>query len=186
MAKADSISTPVEYRDIPGHPGYRVGSDGSVWTCRRQVSLGGGRGTRAVIGDEWRLMKFQTLRAGYPYVKLSGNIKQSVHRLVLLAFVGPCPEGMEACHENGDRTDNRLSNLRWDTRMANSDDRTRHGTQVRGETCGKSKLTDAIVRAARAERAALKTPFYELARKYGVTTGVIHNAVTGKTWGHVA
>ncbi len=38
-----------------------------------------------------------------------------VHRLVLEAFVGPCPEGMEGCHVNSDPGDNRLENLKWDT-----------------------------------------------------------------------
>lgn len=51
-----------------------------------------------------------------------------VHRLVLEAFVGPCPEGMEACHNNGDRSDNRLENLRWDTHENNTSERAIHGT----------------------------------------------------------
>ena len=50
-----------------------------------------------------------------------------IHRLVLEAFVGPCPEGMETCHNNGVRTDNRLENLRWDTSSANNDDIVKHG-----------------------------------------------------------
>jgi hypothetical protein len=51
-----------------------------------------------------------------------------VHRLVLLAFVGPCPVGEEGCHNDGDHTNNRLSNLRWDTRRENNLDAVRHGT----------------------------------------------------------
>jgi hypothetical protein len=42
--------------------------------------------------------------------------KLYVHRAVLMAFVGPCPEGHEARHLNGEPNDNRLSNLCWDTR----------------------------------------------------------------------
>jgi hypothetical protein len=45
-----------------------------------------------------------------------------------MGFVGPAPEGMEGCHYNGDPTDNRLENLRWDTRKANVADAIRHGT----------------------------------------------------------
>lgn len=51
-----------------------------------------------------------------------------VHCLVLSAFVGPRPEGMEGCHNNGDPQDNRLSNLRWDTRSGNQRDSVEHGT----------------------------------------------------------
>src|SRR5699024_9639299 len=50
-----------------------------------------------------------------------------VHRLVMEAFVGPCPEGMEVCHWNDNASDNRLSNLRYDTRSANTMDMIRNG-----------------------------------------------------------
>lgn len=43
----------------------------------------------------------------------------SVHRLVLEAFVGPCPSNQEALHGPGGVTDNRLSNLRWGTHSDN-------------------------------------------------------------------
>lgn len=52
-----------------------------------------------------------------------------VCRLVLLAFVGPCPEGQEACHDPDPNPMNcRLLNLRWDTRSENRLDRVRHET----------------------------------------------------------
>lgn len=51
-----------------------------------------------------------------------------VHVLVLDAFVGPRPKGMEACHNDGDGTNNKLSNLRWDTHKANIQDSISHGT----------------------------------------------------------
>jgi NUMOD4 motif/HNH endonuclease len=51
-----------------------------------------------------------------------------VHRLVLLAFRGSCQPGQEGCHNNGDASDNRLENLRWDTHSENMYDRGRHGT----------------------------------------------------------
>src|SRR5690554_6644093 len=51
-----------------------------------------------------------------------------VHRLVLSAFVGPRQAGMEGCHNDGDPTNNAVSNLRWDTKTANAQDRRKHGT----------------------------------------------------------
>lgn len=53
----------------------------------------------------------------------------SVHPLVLEAFVGPRPPGMEACHADGNKTNNALSNLRWDTKRANELDAIRLGTR---------------------------------------------------------
>jgi hypothetical protein len=69
-------------------------------------------------------------RLGYPLVALSrsSNItSKKVHRLVLEAFVGPCPDGMEACHNDGVRSNAKLTNLRWDTPSANQHDTVRHG-----------------------------------------------------------
>ena len=51
-----------------------------------------------------------------------------VHRLVLEAWVGPCPDGYECCHNDGDFRNNTVSNLRWDTRSNNGRDKREHGT----------------------------------------------------------
>lgn len=56
---------------------------------------------------------------------------QAVCRLVLEAFAGECPLGYDCCHWNDDRSDNRLSNLRWDTRAANQGDAVRNGRNSR-------------------------------------------------------
>jgi len=72
-----------------------------------------------------------TDRHGYQQVGLWQDGKRkyvSVHRLVLAAFVGPCPEGMEGCHNDGDSTHNDVDNLRWDTHAGNVSDSQRHGT----------------------------------------------------------
>lgn len=56
-----------------------------------------------------------------------------VHRLVLEAFVGPCPIGEECRHLDGDKNNNRLDNLAWGTRLENAQDGIRHGTTPSGD-----------------------------------------------------
>lgn len=65
-----------------------------------------------------------------------GGPKQSfrVARLVLIAFVGPCPPGKEACHWDDDQDNNRLSNLRWGTKPENGLDRVRNNVRRRAES----------------------------------------------------
>lgn len=68
--------------------------------------------------------------SGYHMVTLKSNGRRKtyhVHRLVLDAFVGPLPDGLVSCHNNGDPQDNRLANLRYDTPSANNFDKVRHG-----------------------------------------------------------
>lgn len=75
------------------------------------------------------LLTPQTGSKGHQYVRLSTpKADKLVHRLVLEAFVGPCPNGHECCHGDGDPSNNSLSNLRWDTSSANHYDMVRHGT----------------------------------------------------------
>lgn len=87
------------------------------------------------FGGVWSILSGKMLKSwprpprGYLTVKFGHRGRNvSVHKLVLEAFVGPCPEGMECLHENDDPLDNRLSNLRWGTRTENLEDRVRNGT----------------------------------------------------------
>jgi hypothetical protein len=107
MAEGQSttIAPAVEYRDVPGFPGYRVGSDGSVWVIARRRIDDTPRGA-------WHRLKAYTAANGYLGVNLWRGPKTKsqcrVHRLVLLAFVGPKPPGAWALH----RDDNRLNKHR--------------------------------------------------------------------------
>ena len=108
----------------------------------------------------------------------------NVHRFVLEAFVGPCPEGMEGCHNNGNRTDNRLENLRWDTKLANQADRRKHGTTPLGEKNCKAKLNEEQVREIKAHLKDGLT-LKKLAVMYSVSFGLISQIKTGRVWSHI-
>jgi len=77
------------------------------------------------------ILKHGASGRGYASVTLSmhGVSKHRyVHHLVAAAFIGPRPDGLDICHNNGDIRDPRASNLRYDTRNANMRDSLKHGT----------------------------------------------------------
>jgi hypothetical protein len=79
-----------------------------------------------IHGGMWvrpgRILKPWMHSRGYPWVTLAGQKKFAIHKLVLLAFVGPIPKGMIVRHLNDIKTDNRLANLRYGTHSENSFD----------------------------------------------------------------
>lgn len=129
-----------------------------------------------------RVLKPGVHSKGYRSLVFSLNGKRRtvlLHRLVLDAFVGPCPEGMETRHDNGDRADNRLKNLLWGTPVENAHDRRRHGTHNAGERNGRAKVTDA-----QAEEISLRCRAGEaqwtVGLDYGLSQAQVSRIVTGK------
>lgn len=111
------------WRQIPGHPGYEVSDHGRVRSMDRFVMLRNGR-LRRLKG---RSLKPGVSSNGYQTVALGAGNSRCVHELVLVTFVGPRPKGQVGFHKDDVRSNNRLSNLRWDTYSANSKNITRLG-----------------------------------------------------------
>ena len=164
-----------ELKSIPGFPGYKVSSAGRVWSEPKHGSSTTGM---------W-LKPMKTDRFGHLVVllRLKGKkYPQYIHKLVLSAFVGSRPGGMEACHNNGDPGNNHVENLRWDTPKANQADRLRHGTSNRGTRQGMSKLKEDDVRLI---RVGLKHGYTQeaIAEAFGVGAGTVGDIKLGKSWG---
>lgn len=164
---------------VVGYEGlYDVSSFGRVRSCARQRFDGHHNiAERILLPDASRR---------YLAVTLSGHgnkIKRPVHRLVLEAFVGPCPSGMQACHNNGNRADNRSLNLRWDTAKANSADKVRHNTvpDCRGERSKHAKLTERKIRRAEKLRDS-GVPQKRIARMFGVADSTLSQALNRRNW----
>jgi hypothetical protein len=124
-------------------------------------------------------------RTGYMRVRLSsGGQRQrlSVHRLVALAFLGEPPSSQhQVAHNDGDRQNNRLNNLRWATGAENLADRERHGTELKGGRNGRAKLTEQDVAAI------LASPVSDaiLGREFGVSGTQINRIRKGESWSHL-
>lgn len=122
-----------EWRAVVGYEGYyEVSSLGRVRSLDRVSTLPNG-GSRFYPGRV--LAQSPADKKHYRGVNLSvfGVAKMfMVHSLVAEAFLGPRPEGMQICHGDGDKENNRSGNLRYDTPTANIEDARRHGTIGRG------------------------------------------------------
>lgn len=115
------------WKAIPEWPGYEASDLGRIRSTSRTVEVT----DKAPRRLQSRMIRsFPNPQSGRAEVRLSHrNVKrtQYVAVLVLSAFVGPRPPGMETCHNDGDVRNDRLDNLRWDTHVANVQDTVQHG-----------------------------------------------------------
>jgi hypothetical protein len=133
------------------------------------------------VRRDGRILKGSAAGKGYRKIILcvAGTRQHKyIHELVLEIFVGPRPQGMEAAHNNGQRDDNRLANLRWDTRSGNFADKQKHGTATAGERHSRRKLSAPDVLTIRASTGSCK----EVGDYYGVCPTQISRIRTGKNW----
>lgn len=109
-----------EFLPIPGYEGiYAINAAGDVLALEKLVRMPAG-GVRC-----WpqAMLKKHHMRTGYVMVTLSKEGKRasfSVHRLVCLVFIGkPDQPGLEVNHKDGDKKNNKRSNLEWVTKSEN-------------------------------------------------------------------
>lgn len=109
-----------------------------------------------------------------------------VHKLVALTFLGPCPDGFEVNHIDGDKTNNSIENLEYVTSRQNQLHAYRVGLQkpTRGSVHGRSKLTEADIPVIRARLVAGDTQG-AIAKDYGVARSRIYDIDRGISWKHV-
>jgi hypothetical protein len=135
------------------------------------------------MNGTWLPLKPIRKQSGHLFVNLvRGGIKKcrAVHRLVLEAFVGPCPPGYQCCHWDGDPGNNHLENLRWGTPKDNADDTLRHGRRAVGARV-RAKLTESQVLEIR-RLSAGGCSARELAARFSVSSQNIALIVSRRTW----
>lgn len=178
-------SSGVCYRNLGfmGYPLYRVGDDGSIWS--RQSF--GPRKHRKPRPTWKKLRLHRSNNFGHLFTSLfndDGPTSFLVHRVVLSAFTGPCPEGMECRHfPDHDPTNNRLENLQWGTHTQNIADCIAQGTAKVGEKCHLAKIKDSDVPEIHRLRSSGMT-YAAIAEIYGVTLQAIRYIVIGATFKH--
>jgi hypothetical protein len=113
----------VEWRSIPGFPGYEASDLGQIRAVKSRV-----KSKQGLPLVPW-IVERNGRRAAY--VQLGRGNKQLVHRLVCLAFHGePTEEQSDCCHKDHDSLNNTPANLRWDTHANNIQENYDRAAQV--------------------------------------------------------
>lgn len=151
---------------IPGFPGYAVTSRGRIVSDRK----GPRHDLKPMIAD-----------GGHCRVCLYRGERDEmerplVHRLVLSAFDRAPLDGEQACHLDGDPTNNALWNLRWGTQSDNWIDRIRHGN---GRSYAKLSEDDVVRIRFRHDGGESSEA---IARSFRVSATQIRNIVAGRQW----
>jgi len=149
---------------------YKVSNLGNIWSVYKQGNL-----------------KQCLHRDGYPQVGICGvGVQKSrrVHRLVLDAFVGLRPTGFEASHLDGNRKNNRIDNLVWESGKDNCARKERHGTKAVGEQTNNAKFKEADILEIR--KLSSEGVFQRvIAKRFNTIPRRISEIVTRKTWRHI-
>lgn len=170
------------WKEIPGFIGYEVSSHGNIRSYWKKC------GRKYLLSGNIQHVFNPSIYKGYRSLKLRVNIGKylfrRISRLVLETFIGPCPQGYQACHDDGIPCNDRLDNLRWDTPKNNHYDKHSHGTYPIGIKNSNAKLTDEQVMHIR----SLYSQGYSqdhLGVLFCITKNNISKIVTKRTWKHL-
>lgn len=174
----------IEIRLLIDYPGYAVGNDGSLWSCRCS------RGRVSCVGDWHQLKPTKHPTTGYHVVSVHNQTSRrqcKVHCLVLIAFIGSRPAGMIGLHADDNKDNNHLSNLRWGSHKDNAADRAINSIYCgakKGRLHHFAKLTDDDIREIRRLR-SIGMFYNDIGKQFGVAMTLAWKICNGKNWQHV-
>jgi len=134
-----------------------------------------------------RILKPINQHTGYQTVSLYRDKIPTIlliHRIICETFIGPCPEGLQVNHKDGDKTNNKLENLEYVTRKQNCAHASEAGLYQTGEDHHAAKLTeeDVLEIVISLEEGESQ---YSVAARYGITQANVSMIWCGNTWGRV-
>lgn len=125
--------------------------------------------------------------SGYLYVSIRDagkSRKRRLHCLIALAFLGPCPDGHQVNHIDGNKANCRPDNLEYMTGPQNMRHAKETGLMPHGERAGGAKLTEQDVRQI-VELKASGTTIREIGKRFNVAHSVVQKIVSGRSWQHL-
>ena len=166
------------WKTIKGYPNYKISNLGRIKRVPHKY-----RKTELIL-------KYDISKGGYYRVPLSkeGKYKKYlVSRLVAMHFISNPKNLPEVNHKDGDKANNKKSNLEWSTQSYNMQHAFKTGlkTMTKGEDCSWSKLKEKDVHK-------IRTSFYlgwanmrELAEQFKLNKTTVWEIIHRKIWRHI-
>lgn len=166
-----------EWKDVPGYEGlYTVSNLGKLKSVGRVVKCIGKR--KFTVSES---IKKQTMKNGYlGWTLYKKNVGKFIytHRLMCTVFIGEIPEGFQVHHKNGNRKDNKVSNLQ---RIRADKHTSLHSKGEKNAACMLNERKVIEIRKLH----KLGHTYTALCEKYGVSYHTVRLAVLRKTWSHI-
>jgi hypothetical protein len=164
----------IDLRPIPGYSPYLAGDDGKIY-----------RPIRHKHSPNYPIKEVARSVSDYGYLRLSWRGSYvGAHVLIAIVFHGPRPTPAHLVrHIDGNKLNNRPSNLAWGTHAENAADAVGHQT-YRGTKNGRAYLNEQIVIAMR-QAAAAGSPKEAVAERFGVPLRNVRSVLERKSWTHI-
>lgn len=167
----------IEWRPVVGFDNYEISNTGLVKRVKP--------GKNTEVG---KILKPIENSRGYFVFAVCQNKTSKLlrlHREIALAFLGPPPTPRhQAAHNDGNKANNLLENIRWVTPKENWDDRKKHGTDIVGEKHPRTHLKEEDILEIR-KRKFLGEFCKDIARDFNININTVSAIVTRKNWSHI-
>lgn len=168
-----------KWKNIKSFPGYKVSNYGEIRSHRRKNPI---------------ILSKRINKKGYYYVNLMDSTSKTtmyrsvlVHSLVASTFLRKSNNNLCVNHLDGDKLNNKVSNLEWVTNKRNSEHAFKLGlvSGRKGNLCNLSKLNAKQVLKIRLLKGKSNLSYNDVALIFNVTKSTIIQIVQRKIWKHI-
>ena len=160
---------------------FKIDTFGNIYSCLEQLSKKGVMGFKTNKTNTWKKLNLTVNKYGY----LQFGYKKKtirVHRLVAETFITNPENKKMVRHLNGNKTDNRITNLIWGDNQHNVNDKYLHNTIAHGKNKDiNTKINEEIAKKIYDSQLSLQ----KTADKYSVSKKLVLLIKQKKIWKHI-